>query len=250
MDSAYSSLLYIVIIIYIITIYYSEKDKPNSITNELSITPSIIKWFCLIFLIFGELAMAFSMNVGKENSDLQTGNTGHFAGGSINAYKLPCLVLFLMFSIGEDICPFDPAWNQKHLNDSKIVSTNLSVGKIILNALQSAFDVYLYNRSKILLESEIDLFKSILENSRKQALLLFGLRQDLNSKHRNKKWKRKPYSGFKLHGGLHFAESKKEIGTDSITSDTQAVENSHQSYKRKYEKTNKQSSNNSNEKQV
>jgi hypothetical protein len=72
MDSAYSSLLYIVIIIYIITIYYSEKDKPNSITNELSITPSIIKWFCLIFLIFGELAMAFSMNVGKENGDLQT----------------------------------------------------------------------------------------------------------------------------------------------------------------------------------
>ena len=72
MDSAYSSLLYIVIIIYIITIYYSEKDKPNSITNESSITPSIIKWFCLIFLIFGELAMAFSLNVGKENSDLQT----------------------------------------------------------------------------------------------------------------------------------------------------------------------------------
>jgi hypothetical protein len=35
-------------------------------------TTSVIKWSCLVFLIFAELAMAFSLNANKENSDLQT----------------------------------------------------------------------------------------------------------------------------------------------------------------------------------
>ena len=72
MDSAYSSLLYIFILIYIICIYYSEINEPNSFTTINTMTTSVIKWSCLVFLIFAELAMAFSLNANKENSDLQT----------------------------------------------------------------------------------------------------------------------------------------------------------------------------------
>jgi hypothetical protein len=71
MNSTYSSLLYILIFIYIICIYYSEIDEPNSYIDETKGLVSGIKWGALFFLIFGELAMAYSLDHSKDDSEPQ-----------------------------------------------------------------------------------------------------------------------------------------------------------------------------------
>jgi len=71
MNSIYSSWLYILIFIYIICIYYSEIDEPNSYFNKTNGITSGIKWGALFFLIIGELAMAYGLDNSKDNAQPQ-----------------------------------------------------------------------------------------------------------------------------------------------------------------------------------
>jgi len=71
MDSVYSSWLYILIFIYIICIYYSEIDEPNSYIDKNNGIVSGIKWFSLILLIIVELSMAYALDNSKDNSEPQ-----------------------------------------------------------------------------------------------------------------------------------------------------------------------------------
>ena len=71
MNSAYSSLLYILVFIYIICIYYSEIDEPNSYIDKTKGLVSGTKWGALFFLILGELAMAYSLDNSKDDSEPQ-----------------------------------------------------------------------------------------------------------------------------------------------------------------------------------
>jgi hypothetical protein len=71
MNSAASSWLYILIFIYIICIYYSEIDEPNSYLDKNKSIISGIKWGALFFLIVGELSMAYALDNSKNNSGPQ-----------------------------------------------------------------------------------------------------------------------------------------------------------------------------------
>ena len=71
MGSVFSSWLYIIIFIYIICIYYSEIDNPNSYIDTNNGMVSIIKWGALFLLIVGELRMAYNLDHSKNNSEPQ-----------------------------------------------------------------------------------------------------------------------------------------------------------------------------------
>jgi hypothetical protein len=71
MNSVYSSWLYILILIYVICIYYSEIDEPNSYIDKNNSLVSGIKWGALFFLVVGELSMAYALDNSKEDSEPQ-----------------------------------------------------------------------------------------------------------------------------------------------------------------------------------
>ena len=71
MNSVYSSWLYILILIYVICIYYSEIDEPNSYIDKNNSIVSGIKWGALFFLIVGELSMAYALDHSKDDSEPQ-----------------------------------------------------------------------------------------------------------------------------------------------------------------------------------
>ena len=71
MNSVYSSWLYILILIYVICIYYSEIDEPNSYIDAKNSLVSGIKWGALFFLIVGELSMAYALDHSKDDSEPQ-----------------------------------------------------------------------------------------------------------------------------------------------------------------------------------
>jgi hypothetical protein len=68
MDSSVSAWLYIIILLYIFCIYYSEVDCPNSYMNENSMVASGFKWFFLISIIIIELSIAYSYDYNKNES--------------------------------------------------------------------------------------------------------------------------------------------------------------------------------------
>ena len=68
MDSSISAWLYIIILFYIICIYYSEVDYPNSYVNEKKPIISGFKWFFFISIIIIELSMAYSYQYNKNES--------------------------------------------------------------------------------------------------------------------------------------------------------------------------------------
>jgi hypothetical protein len=74
MDSSYAtytSPLIILIFIYIFLIYYSEKDDPNNIINEKTI--SYVKWGILFLIIIIQLSTAVGVNSMDENAESQVG---------------------------------------------------------------------------------------------------------------------------------------------------------------------------------
>ena len=68
MDSSISAWLYIIILLYIICIYYSEVDCPNSYINENKSIISALKWGLLISILIIELSMAYSYQYNKNDS--------------------------------------------------------------------------------------------------------------------------------------------------------------------------------------
>ena len=68
MDSIVSAWLYIIILLYIICIYYSEVDCPNCYMNENSMIVSGFKWFFLISIIIIELSIAYSYQYNKNET--------------------------------------------------------------------------------------------------------------------------------------------------------------------------------------
>jgi hypothetical protein len=71
MDSSKSAWLYIGIVAYIICLYYSEVDCPNSFYNENKKLISGGKWFFLFAIIICELSIAYTYGFNKDNMDVQ-----------------------------------------------------------------------------------------------------------------------------------------------------------------------------------
>jgi len=71
MDSSKSAWLYIGIIGYIISLYYSEVNKPNSWFDTDRKLTSILKWFFLIGMIISELSIAYAYDFKENNMATQ-----------------------------------------------------------------------------------------------------------------------------------------------------------------------------------
>lgn len=71
MDSSKSAWLYIGIIGYIISLYYSEVNKPNSWFDSDKWLVSGLKWFFLIGMIISELSIAYAYDFKENNMATQ-----------------------------------------------------------------------------------------------------------------------------------------------------------------------------------
>jgi hypothetical protein len=158
--------------------------------------------------------------------------TGYFANGSIEGWKLPQLLLQLIFCINKNVCPFEANWT-----NGRSIKRKWNVGRVITNSLTAVLELHFCCRMKVLSENAIDSSLSdVINNARTHMSLLRLLKQDLKST----LMKDTEYGGIKHHLVAHLPFYKKWFGADQRTYDTELSEKQHKVSKQEFEHTNKQ----------
>ena len=162
-----------------------------------------------------------------------TETTGFFANGSLEAWKLPILLMQLIFCINKDVCPFNSNWST--LNNLR---HKWNVGRVVVNSLTSVFSLHLCCRMKVSTSDKMSELHNMITNARAHLSLLRLMKQDLMTEDTISK--DKEYGGIKHHMAEHFGRNKSEWGFDYRSLDTELSEKEHIKYKEVFERTNKQ----------
>ena len=162
-----------------------------------------------------------------------TETTGFFANGSLEAWKLPIMLMQLLFCINKDICPFHSNWAQANSLQRK-----WNIGRVLVNSLTSVFSLHLSCRMKVSTSDKMPELHNMITNARAHLSLLRLLKQDLMIV--DTVSKDKEYGGIKHHMAEHFGRNKDEWGYDHRALDTELSEKEHIKYKAVFERTNKQ----------
>lgn len=161
--------------------------------------------------------------------------TGFFANGSIEGWKLPQLLVQLLFCINKSICPFESKWSTM-----KGLKHPWNVGRTIVNSLTAVLYVHFCCRRKVLTNTQITNLSEVIENARTQLSLLRLMKQHLVVKNVKVDVVDSEYGGIKHHLALHIPHYKRFFGADGRTYDTELSEHAHKQLKVEFERTNKQ----------
>ena len=96
-----------------------------------------------------------------------TETTGFFANGSLEAWKLPILLMQLIFCINKDVCPFNSNWST--LNNLR---HKWNVGRVVVNSLTSVFSLHLCCRMKVSTSDKMSELHNMITNARAHLSLL------------------------------------------------------------------------------
>jgi hypothetical protein len=131
----------------------------------------VVAKILLLYIINNKISFLFKNSWNEKKTE----TTGFFANGSLESWKLPQLLVQLLFSVNKDILPFNTAWSKDNGNLLK----RWNVGKVVVNALASILSFHLACRLKVATSDSIDSLRILLNNTRAHLHLLRLLKQDI-----------------------------------------------------------------------
>ena len=228
-----------VLCVYAIAEHDSKIDRRYC--HNMDFLDAQIKSFPIIqsLSLFGERYVRFSDGVSclfkKSWQSKSQKGTGFFANGSLQTYKLPQLLLQLLFGINERVLPFNQKWSQRN----KKLEENWNPGLVIQNAMCSVLLVYFMGKRRTMSSTDIDEFAMLIRNAQANLHLLYAMKQDLTMSLKRLKVGseststilanniNKNFGGEKPHLMNHVAQYKSFLAVDSTYTDTELTERCH-----------------------
>lgn len=181
--------------------------------------------------------------------------TSLFSLMSTETWTLPAMLLHLLFSLNEDIVPFNKKWSSYHIFETlsvsgrKPLSSVWAIGKVISKALKCCLDFHLLSSGTLMTASGVDEYEIVVQNVCSNLCMLWMVNSDLiiscksrtntNYSNKNRKNTTPFFKGIKPHLIEHYTFYMKYFGVDKRTRDKELSESFNKiSVKANYETTN------------